>query len=175
MQKRFFNTWTIVFTLALLTGILSNHFFLFGLLASGTIVAMGLTVIGFILDLILKSSKGIRLPGFIFLFFVTATITSLTTIELSRSRAENHGNKVVQAAYRYKSKHGHFPNDIRALDIDSKLKAKFAKRNFQQNKTFFRNSSFGSIDKMCILYMRHFEQKIKHIMYLLPIIKAAKV
>lgn len=33
--------------------------------------------------------------------------------------------------------------------------------NFQQNKTFFRNSSFGSMMciRMCILYMRHFKHR----------------
>lgn len=98
-------------------------------LAVGTMAAMGLTVIGFIIDLILKYSKGIRLTGFIFLFFLTATIASLTTIELSRSRAEKQGNKVIRAAYQYKSKHGHFPTDIESLDMDNQLKAKFAKRN----------------------------------------------
>lgn len=130
MKGKFLNSWTIVLALAVLVGVLCNHFFLSGLLIVGTAVAIGLTVVGFIIDLVSKSSKGVRFTGFIFLFFATASVTSVFTIDFSRSRAEQQGDKIVRSIYQYKAQHGHFPKQVDSLDIDNEFKAKLINRNW---------------------------------------------
>ena len=104
-----------------------SGFFPLTILASGTVVAGGLIGIGFIIDLITKTSKGIRLTGFIFIFFLTAALTSFANIEFSRNRAENKGEVIITAAYKYKTIHGYFPKDIMSLNIEDQLKKQFIK------------------------------------------------
>ena len=127
MQKKILNIWTFIIVLALLTGILCNGFFPFMYLGFATVIAMVLTVIGFIIDLIAKSSKGIRLTGFIFIFFLIATITSFARMRISESSATRLANKVVLGVYNYKHQKGHFPKSIDLIEIDNKTKSSFAK------------------------------------------------
>ena len=128
MQKRIFNTWALIIVFALLTGIVCNGWFPFMYLGIvGTVFAMGLTVIGFIVDLITKSSKGIRLTGFIFFFFLIATFTSFARMKISEASATRLGNKVIHALYSYRRQKRHFPKDINQLQLDEEIKTAFNK------------------------------------------------
>ena len=64
----------------------------------------------------------------IFIFFLTATLSCLASVEVSRSLAEKQGNKVIKAVYTYKSQYGHFPKNIASLNIDSRLRVKLNKQ-----------------------------------------------
>jgi hypothetical protein len=127
MRERILNIRTIVIVLALLTGVICSGFFPFMYLAFGAVIAMGLTVIGFIIDLITKSSKGIRVTGLIFFFFLIAALTSFATMKISEESATRMANKVIYALYSYKHKVGHFPKDINQLQLDQGMKAAFNK------------------------------------------------
>ena len=127
MKKKILNVWTIGLAFALMTGIIFKGFFPFIYLAMGTVVAMGLTVIGFILDLIARSSKGIRVTGFIFFFFLIASLTSLARMKISENTSTRIGDKVIHALYDYKQQRGHFPKDINELSINNEIKNAFHK------------------------------------------------
>ncbi len=122
------NIWTVVILLAVFTGLMLNRFFPFIYLLMGTIAAIGLTFLGFLGDVVTKSSKGIRITGFIFVFFLVATITSFARQRFSEQSATTVANKVIKEAYKFKRIKGHFPPTIDALHLERKTIEQFKKK-----------------------------------------------
>jgi len=75
-------------------------------------------VVGFLVDLYKKSNKGIRLTGFIFIFFFVATLASFASIKTSEYLATNLANKVIASIYNYKKINGQFPSSVDLLNLD---------------------------------------------------------
>jgi hypothetical protein len=127
LQKKIFNIWIPLVASALLTGIICYGFFSLIYLLLGTVIAMGLIVAAVMIDLFDKSPKGIRITGFIFIFFLIATLTSLIGMKISENRATRLADKVIVALYDYKNQVGHFPKEINQLSLDDETKSTFSK------------------------------------------------
>jgi hypothetical protein len=130
------NIWIFIVSSAVITGAVCQNLFLFCFLGVGTALAVLLTLIGFISDLFTKTNKGIRLTGFIFLFFFISATTSVASLKISEQLATSLANKIITSIYNYKQKNGRLPLSVEQLQIN-----KATIKKFKLNQTYLLDSS----------------------------------
>lgn len=112
--------WSIILFVVISIGVLFSSFWGFCILGVVTAITMLLTAIGFVLDLIFKTSKFIRFTGFLFIFFLSTMLISFSTRSVHEYWYTQKGNKVVAALEECYNKRGEYPQTIDSIYLAPK-------------------------------------------------------